>query len=903
MSYTSREPYGAPLTPPTARGPDPRVAGQVSATLAAGMAEVAGAFGQLWARADQAQLVNDATAIAASKAMELADLQRGFDADPDPAGAPERFKQRAYEWRSQALEGLDGRVAGHVARQLDQMIPTAYRQVASDANRRHIGNLRAGLSGTLGTHAQALAGARDEPQLLAHVEGMKAAIAGNVAAGVVAEADALPLFSGSLRQAVTLLAATDPVRAQGLLDRFKGEMDAADVAALATGLRAPLERSTAESAATAAIARTGGAASIVDAIEAQESGGRDGLVSVDGARGRMQILPATFAQYAQPGESIDNPADNRRVAERIIADLSIKAGGDPARIAVGYFSGPGNIAPPGSPTPWREDRRDGNGMTVSRYVAQVTARLAPAGADGSQRDAALADVRARLADAPLHVRLSAESLVARHYAQQEADTSQLRAQLGAELRDLEASYTGGRTEAAIPEARIRTLLPPDQAQRTIDGLTLARTAGDAVAAIAFASPDEILAQRARLAPAEGDTYLAAERGQVLARFDTALRERQRLLAADPAGFAAQAPEVRRLIEAQASPAEIATASLEAQARMGVRPAAQRVLADSQVTAIAETLRTTGPEMADIGQTLANLEQQYGPALWSRAYGELVQHGKIGWQVQAMAAMIHPAQAEGRANLQAALKFAAERGGQEALRKLANPDEVNGLAGEVDSALATFRQAVRLHPGGASMFDTMRSAVETLTLWNIYRGQKAKPAAESAYQSVIGARWDTAGETNDGLFDNAPTMLVPKGRGGEIEAALDQVRSTLKPGDLAPLSDPMRPDAPEAERRAATLEAVRRGIWINNADASGAVLVGRTLGGSIINLTRPDGSPIEVRFDRLPTSVATFIAEPDADIPLPPIPPRPFDWDFSSWTRRLQRRYPPRQGPVPVEGDR
>lgn len=115
---------------------------------------------------------------------------------------------------------------------------------------------------------------------------------------------------------------------------------------------------------------------IYSAIYAQESGsGSNPSTSVTGARGGMQIQPATFAQYAKPGENIDNPADNQAVGKRIIDDLSAKAGGDPARIAVGYFSGPGNIAPPGSPTPWKVDKADPTGKTVSSYVADVTRRL------------------------------------------------------------------------------------------------------------------------------------------------------------------------------------------------------------------------------------------------------------------------------------------------------------------------------------------------------------------------------------------------------------------------------------------------------------------------------------------------------------------------------------------------
>lgn len=115
---------------------------------------------------------------------------------------------------------------------------------------------------------------------------------------------------------------------------------------------------------------------LINAIYGQESGrGANTATSVTGARGGMQIEPATFAQYAKPGERIDNPDDNMAVGRRVVQDLYTKAGGDPARVAVGYFSGPGNIAPPGSPTPYIHDYHDPNGKFVSSYALDVANRV------------------------------------------------------------------------------------------------------------------------------------------------------------------------------------------------------------------------------------------------------------------------------------------------------------------------------------------------------------------------------------------------------------------------------------------------------------------------------------------------------------------------------------------------
>ena len=58
--------------------------------------------------------------------------------------------------------------------------------------------------------------------------------------------------------------------------------------------------------------------------------------SRQGARGPGADMPATFRQYARPGEDINNPADNMAVHNRIIADYASRWPNDPARVAVAY---------------------------------------------------------------------------------------------------------------------------------------------------------------------------------------------------------------------------------------------------------------------------------------------------------------------------------------------------------------------------------------------------------------------------------------------------------------------------------------------------------------------------------------------------------------------------------------
>jgi hypothetical protein len=117
------------------------------------------------------------------------------------------------------------------------------------------------------------------------------------------------------------------------------------------------------------------------AIVGQESGGQqfdskgNVLTSVDGAKGAGQMIPATFQKYALPGEVIANKDDNLAASRRAIDDYYRKYNGDWQRVSVAYFSGEGNVASEGSPTPWKNDAKDGNGKSTSGYVADVGKRM------------------------------------------------------------------------------------------------------------------------------------------------------------------------------------------------------------------------------------------------------------------------------------------------------------------------------------------------------------------------------------------------------------------------------------------------------------------------------------------------------------------------------------------------
>ena len=202
-------------------------------------------------------------------------------------------------------------------------------------------------------------------------------------------------IEGAKRDALTAqleaISVKDPARAQQILETNK-DLAGENYKTLATQFRERADHQIAIQAGTAAMGQAYGnvqkanppsqtpdgkltPAAVGSLILKQESNNNSNSpTSVDGAMGPGQIIPATFKQYAKPGESITNPNDNRAVSQRIIDDYYKRYDGDVQRIAVAYFSGPGNVAPPGSPTPYLEDRADGNGKRVSAYAQDVAMR-------------------------------------------------------------------------------------------------------------------------------------------------------------------------------------------------------------------------------------------------------------------------------------------------------------------------------------------------------------------------------------------------------------------------------------------------------------------------------------------------------------------------------------------------
>jgi len=125
-------------------------------------------------------------------------------------------------------------------------------------------------------------------------------------------------------------------------------------------------------------------AKVARSIYQQESGsGRNTKTSNRGAVGGMQVMPGTFREVADKDWDINDPVQNIRAGLRYLKKLDLKAQGDPALLAAGYYGGPGGLekARKGIAV---KDPMNPHAPDTLQYGQQVVARLEP-GAKPSPR--------------------------------------------------------------------------------------------------------------------------------------------------------------------------------------------------------------------------------------------------------------------------------------------------------------------------------------------------------------------------------------------------------------------------------------------------------------------------------------------------------------------------------------
>jgi soluble lytic murein transglycosylase-like protein len=125
--------------------------------------------------------------------------------------------------------------------------------------------------------------------------------------------------------------------------------------------------------------RHGVSPALVAAMMRVESAHDPRALSHKGARGLMQLMPATAARFGVAVEELYQPERNLEAGVRYLAWLTRRFGEDPVRVIAAYNAGEGAVERFGGVPPYRE---------TQRYVEKVLGLLGVP--EGSRSGAALA---------------------------------------------------------------------------------------------------------------------------------------------------------------------------------------------------------------------------------------------------------------------------------------------------------------------------------------------------------------------------------------------------------------------------------------------------------------------------------------------------------------------------------
>ena len=105
------------------------------------------------------------------------------------------------------------------------------------------------------------------------------------------------------------------------------------------------------------------------AIIGTESAYRAAAVSQAGARGLMQIMPDTGAQFGVAGDALFDPAVNIDTGARLLKSLQRRYGGKVDLILAAYNAGAGAVARHGNHVPPFRETRNYVAAVMGRYTA------------------------------------------------------------------------------------------------------------------------------------------------------------------------------------------------------------------------------------------------------------------------------------------------------------------------------------------------------------------------------------------------------------------------------------------------------------------------------------------------------------------------------------------------------
>lgn len=269
-------------------------------------------------------------------------------------------------------------------------------------------------------------------------------------------------------------------------------------------------------------------------------------------------------------------------------------------------------------------------------------------------------------------------------------------------------------------ALARHFFPPEQAAELNQKIDDARQAGQIISGVNLASPDEVAQQHQQMTAALSDPNAPdyAKRRRQLELFDQAITQRNKLLndpkTGDPANYLlSQSPTVSDAFS-KLDPKDpstyqnYATATLSEQARLGVDPSQQHVLARIGADKMAASL-IADPEHAP--DTLKALQTTWGAA-WPQAWHDLVTLGKLPASYEAVATLDSPRDA----SLLARALSEVQKNPGKTWSDLVGSDlySANKKLVRSDPTVLEFKRSLEAQPGmSAAKTEEVLSAIDTL----------------------------------------------------------------------------------------------------------------------------------------------------------------------------------------------
>lgn len=330
-------------------------------------------------------------------------------------------------------------------------------------------------------------------------------------------------------------------------------------------------------------------------------------------------------------------------------------------------------------------------------------------------------------------------------------------------------------------------------------------------------------------------------------FDSAVKfvaQRDKAIAADPAGYTLRNDATARTLWSQASTdatkmGVYTSYVLDSQAQMGVPKKDRRIMSESVAASIGENLiRIEDPVKR--GDAFASLANQFGDH-WPQAFRELAKAGKLPAGMAVYGLLTAKGDGITRRDLAQAMKI-----GVKDLNASMDTDTRKAVEGAVQGVLAPLYNSLRLQGGGEKTMADVQSAVGPLAKYYVRAGMSPQEAAQEAFKRVIGSKYhfgDTYRIPKIVTTEDGQKVITDNGKiTAHLRHFLNREVKNLDI-DTSHIGAVTRGLSREEVGRRYKENLARTGKWVTSSDESGVVLVDEK--GNRVQTK--DGKPVYVPF--------------------------------------------------------